>query len=72
MAAAAASSLTITKPDDFHLHVRDGPALKAVVPLSAQVFKRAVIMPNLRPPVVTAKQVSTSLAVMQAARQDLP
>lgn len=57
MAAAAASTLTITKPDDFHLHVRDGPALQAVVPLTAQVFKRAVIMPNLRPPVVNAKQV---------------
>ncbi|CAL5220137.1 g2095 [Coccomyxa viridis] len=53
---AAASALTITKPDDFHLHVRDGPAMRAVVPLSAQVFRRAIIMPNLRPPVVSAKQ----------------
>ena len=50
-------TLEITRPDDFHLHVRDGPEMRAVVPLSSHVFKRAVIMPNLRPPVVNAKQV---------------
>ena len=55
--AAAPPILEITRPDDFHLHVRDGPEMRAVVPLSSHVFKRAVIMPNLRPPVVTAKQV---------------
>lgn len=55
--AAAAPTLEITRPDDFHLHVRDGPEMRAVVPLSSRVFKRAIIMPNLRPPVVNAKQV---------------
>lgn len=49
-------SLTITRPDDWHLHVRDGDALKAVVPHSAAQFARALIMPNLKPPVTTAEQ----------------
>jgi dihydroorotase len=48
--------LTITRPDDWHLHVRDGEALKTVVPHTAAQFGRAVIMPNLRPPVTTAAQ----------------
>ena len=48
--------LTITKPDDWHLHVRDGAALNTVVPHTAAEFGRAVIMPNLRPPVTTAAQ----------------
>ena len=46
--------LTITRPDDWHLHVRDGAALACVVPASARQFARAVIMPNLKPPVTTA------------------
>ena len=49
-------TLTITRPDDWHLHVRDGAALEAVVPHSARQFARALIMPNLRPPVTTAQQ----------------
>jgi dihydroorotase len=48
--------ITITKPDDWHLHVRDGPALNTVVPHTAAEFGRAIIMPNLRPPVTTAAQ----------------
>jgi dihydroorotase len=48
--------ITITRPDDWHLHVRDGEALKAVVPHTAAQFGRAIIMPNLRPPVTTAAQ----------------
>jgi dihydroorotase len=51
-----ADTLTITRPDDWHLHVRDGAALEAVLPHSAQQFGRALIMPNLRPPVTTAQQ----------------
>jgi len=51
-----ADTLTITRPDDWHLHVRDGAALQAVLPHSAQQFGRALIMPNLRPPVTTAQQ----------------
>ena len=46
--------LTLTTPDDWHLHLRDGPALAAVLPYTARVFARAIVMPNLRPPVVTA------------------
>jgi dihydroorotase len=47
-------TLTITRPDDWHLHVRDGAAMAAVVPHSAAQFGRALIMPNLKPPVTTA------------------
>ena len=47
-------TLTITRPDDWHLHVRDGAAMADVVPHSAAQFGRALIMPNLRPPVTTA------------------
>lgn len=49
-------SITLIKPDDWHLHVRDGEALAAVVPHTAERFGRAIIMPNLRPPVTTAAQ----------------
>ena len=48
------SQLTITRPDDWHPHVRDGAAMASVVPHSAAQFARALIMPNLRPPVTTA------------------
>lgn len=48
--------LTLTRPDDWHLHVRDGAALQAVVPHSARQFARAAIMPNLRPPIVRVDQ----------------
>ena len=47
-------SLTLTRPDDWHLHLRDGAMLRAVLPESARHFARAIIMPNLVPPVVTA------------------
>ncbi|WP_173932037.1 dihydroorotase [Chelativorans sp. Marseille-P2723] len=47
-------TLTIRQPDDWHLHLRDAAILKAVAPFSAAHFKRAIIMPNLVPPVVTA------------------
>ena len=45
--------LTLTKPDDWHLHVRDAELLRRVVPDSARRFARAIIMPNLRPPITT-------------------
>ena len=48
--------LTLTRPDDWHLHVRDGAALNTVVPHTAAEFGRAIIMPNLKPPVTTAAQ----------------
>lgn len=63
------NSLTITRPDDWHLHLRDGAALKAVLPDSARQFARAIVMPNLRPPVTT-----TDLAITYRQRilQALP
>ena len=48
-----AKTLSITRPDDWHLHLRDGAALKAVLPDTAKQFARAIVMPNLRPPVTT-------------------
>ena len=48
--------LTIGRPDDWHLHVRDGDALRTVVPQTARPFGRAIIMPNLKPPVTTVQQ----------------
>ncbi len=49
-------SITVTRPDDWHLHLRDGAMLQAVLPETARTFGRAIIMPNLVPPVVTASQ----------------
>lgn len=48
-------TLTITQPDDWHLHLRDGAALKVVLPDTARQFARAIVMPNLRPPVTTTE-----------------
>jgi len=48
-------SITITRPDDWHLHLRDGGQLRAVLPHTAKQFARAIIMPNLKPPVVTTE-----------------
>jgi dihydroorotase len=49
------TSLTIRRPDDWHLHVRDGASLRAVIGFTAARFARAIIMPNLKPPVTTAE-----------------
>ena len=51
--------ITIRKPDDWHLHVRDGAMLKASLPFTARYFGRAIIMPNLLPPVVTVKDAES-------------
>ncbi|WP_457323085.1 dihydroorotase, partial [Roseateles sp. P5_E11] len=48
--------LTLTRPDDWHLHLRDEAALASVLPYTARQFARAIVMPNLRPPVTTAAQ----------------
>ncbi|TVQ89972.1 MAG: dihydroorotase [Deltaproteobacteria bacterium] len=48
--------LTLRRPDDWHLHLRDGPILRAVLPYTARVFRRAICMPNLTPPVRTVDQ----------------
>ena len=57
----------MTRPDDWHLHVRDGEALQTVVPHTAAQFARAIIMPNLRPPVTTAAQAVAYRERIQAA-----
>ena len=48
--------IKITKPDDWHLHLRQGEALRSVVCMTARQMGRAIIMPNLSPPVTTVKQ----------------
>jgi len=52
------NELVIKRPDDWHLHLRDGEMLQAVLPFSAQLYSRAIIMPNLRPPIRTVKDVA--------------
>lgn len=49
-------TLTLTQPDDLHLHLRDGDVLRDLVPHTARRFARAIVMPNLKPPVVTTEQ----------------
>jgi dihydroorotase len=50
---ASTDRLVLVRPDDWHVHLRDGPMLGAVAPATARVFARAIVMPNLRPPVTT-------------------
>jgi dihydroorotase len=50
--------LNLIQPDDWHLHVRDGKTLDSVIPPTARRFRRAIIMPNLRPPITTVEQAS--------------
>ena len=49
-------TITLTRPDDWHLHLRDGDALKTVLPYTARQFARAIVMPNLKPPVRTVAE----------------
>jgi len=60
-------TITLTRPDDWHLHVRDGDALRTVVPHTAAQFGRAIIMPNLRPPVTTTAAALAYRDRIQAA-----
>lgn len=62
-------SLSLIRPDDWHVHLRDGDALAAVVPHTAAQFARAVVMPNLKPPVTTTAQ---ALAYKQRIQAALP
>ncbi len=50
--------ITLIRPDDWHLHLRDGEALAAVLPHTARQFARAIVMPNLKPPVTTVEQAA--------------
>ena len=60
-------TLTITRPDDLHLHVRNGAVLKTVLPHTSRQFARAIIMPNLKPPVTTVAQaIAYRVEILQA------
>ncbi|MEO7937038.1 MAG: dihydroorotase [Burkholderiaceae bacterium] len=61
------TTLTLSRPDDWHLHVRDGDVLTTVVPHTAAQFARAIIMPNLKPPVTTVQQAQAYAARIRAA-----
>src|SRR5690625_5553686 len=61
--------LTITRPDDWHIHLRDGSALPRTVTDAARYFGRAIVMPNLVPPVTNAKQ---ALAYRERIQSALP
>ena len=67
MTSTPIQTLTLTRPDDWHLHVRDGDALATVVPHSAAQFGRAIIMPNLRPPVTSTEAALAYKTRIQAA-----
>lgn len=67
MAAAAGTTMTILRPDDWHLHLRDGDAMRAVLPHTAERFARAIVMPNLKPPVVTVADAEAYRARIRAA-----
>jgi len=58
MPIAAGDRIVLTRPDDWHLHLRDGEVLAAVLPDTARRFQRAIIMPNLKPPVTTVEKAS--------------
>jgi dihydroorotase len=68
-ATGKTQTLTFTRPDDWHLHLRDGAALAAVLPFTARQFGRAIVMPNLKPPVTTA---AAALAYRQRILAALP
>jgi dihydroorotase len=66
------NALTLTRPDDMHLHLRDGAALAAVVEHSARRFARAIVMPNLQPPITTVAQaLSYRRRILAAVPADL-
>jgi dihydroorotase len=60
-------NLTIIKPDDWHLHVRDGAAMASMLPYSARRFRRAIVMPNLKPPITTTAMARDYRARIRAA-----
>lgn len=64
------NSITITRPDDWHLHLRDGAAMASVLPHSARQFGRAIVMPNLKPPITTTTQAGAYRDRILAALPD--
>lgn len=68
--AALVASITIRRPDDWHVHLRDGTMLNAVLPFTAAQFARGIIMPNLVPPVTTVEAASAYRDRILAARPE--
>src|SRR5580692_7450443 len=64
-----AETITIRRPDDWHVHLRDGAMMEAVLPYTARQFARAIVMPNLVPPVTT---IAAALAYRQRIMAALP
>eukprot|EP01038_Epipyxis_sp_PR26KG_P001958 gene1958-2771_t len=69
MTSKPVDTLSLRRPDDWHLHLRDGAALEAVVADTARQFARAVVMPNLKPPITSAVQ---ALAYAERIRRAVP
>ncbi|MFO1187501.1 MAG: dihydroorotase [Alphaproteobacteria bacterium] len=68
--APVTDRLTIRRPDDWHVHLRDGALLSAVLPFTARDFGRAIVMPNLKPPVVTVREAGAYRArILEAVPQ---
>jgi len=67
--AEPAQTITLRRPDDWHVHLRDGPLLQAVAPATARCFARAIVMPNLSPPITT---VAEAVAYRERIRAAVP
>ena len=63
------NTITIRRPDDWHVHFRDGAMLQSAVPFTARQFRRAIVMPNLKPPITT---VAAATAYRQRIEAALP
>ncbi|CAB3779681.1 dihydroorotase [Pararobbsia alpina] len=70
--AASVQTLTLARPDDWHLHLRDGATMAAVLPHTARQFGRAIVMPNLKPPVTTVAMAAAYRARILAALSAAP
>src|SRR5206468_8163495 len=67
----ASQTLTIRRPDDWHVHLRDGEMLRTVAPYTARQFARAIVMPNLAPPITTVEAANAyRQRIVAAAGQD--
>ena len=65
-------TITIRRPDDWHVHLRDGEMLKLVAPFTARQFARAIVMPNLAPPVTTVDQHIGRVSLVGAGMRTNP
>jgi dihydroorotase len=70
VSAAVPDRLSLRRPDDWHVHLRDGAMLQAVAPATARTFRRAIVMPNLRPPITSVEQARAYRQQILAAVPD--